>query len=370
MTLQNPSAYLAPAALAVQTDAAILVGGRYDLAAYSPSAARGGVLRFTAAGALDTTYVSAGLAAIPVLGSAAHVALQSDGKLVVCGPADADDGHLVVARLTSGGVLDTTFGAAGLVQLTASVAEGCAGLAIDAAGKITVASSAQIDSVHDYETTVIARVLPSGAMDTSFGSAGIATNLFGGGSAYPTAFALTPAGVFLGVSRAASGGNAYLGIVAKLDLDGSLDTTYGTGGSYLTTYQAFDILPLPAGALYYALQSQYYKLDASGALDTTFGMAGQVPNTVSLQYPYMTSTVDAGGTLYRFGYDGEPYFVGAVWAYRADGAPDPSFGTGGLIDLHPDLVLDGNGLEVSPDGRLVALASSGETVIYLARFTL
>ena len=73
-------------------------------------------LAFAAGGSLDKTFNGTGLVTTDVPGSfetAAHVALDSQGRLVVAGtvsnPAPAKD-DFALARYLSNGALDTTFG--------------------------------------------------------------------------------------------------------------------------------------------------------------------------------------------------------------------------------------------------------------------
>jgi uncharacterized delta-60 repeat protein len=75
------------------------------------------VLRYTTAGALDTTFSSDGkvTAAIGADHDAANgVAVQADGKIVVAGFAYFGGSQdLALARFTTAGALDTTFGTGG-----------------------------------------------------------------------------------------------------------------------------------------------------------------------------------------------------------------------------------------------------------------
>jgi uncharacterized delta-60 repeat protein len=119
----------------------------------------------TASGAPDLTFGPShnGLVSLSGLTGAA-VALQSDGKIVVAGTA-ASSGHTIaaLARYTSGGVLDTTFGSSGTGVVTTDVdgsgQSGYFGVAIDPSNdKIVVTGSAGAAGTSS-QTAVVARYI-------------------------------------------------------------------------------------------------------------------------------------------------------------------------------------------------------------------
>jgi uncharacterized delta-60 repeat protein len=85
------------------------------------------VARFTASGAIDASYGSSGVARLQTGPSdpgvtpssfAGAVAVQSDGKAVVVGSSGTGDvTEMVVVRFTTEGAVDSTFGTAGVVRL-------------------------------------------------------------------------------------------------------------------------------------------------------------------------------------------------------------------------------------------------------------
>jgi uncharacterized delta-60 repeat protein len=79
------------------------------------------VARYTSAGVLDTTFSNDGLTQIDFgdcCQSANKVLLQSDGKIITVGYANTEDSDsdFLLARLSSRGALDTTFGIGGKVR--------------------------------------------------------------------------------------------------------------------------------------------------------------------------------------------------------------------------------------------------------------
>lgn len=126
---------------------ALDAAGRPVLAGYTTgtSGARNAALvRYTTAGRLDTTFGGTGKVVTDLGGSdeGRTVAIQPDGKLVLAGKAYAGSttGYdFVLARYTAAGALDTSFGASGkvLTALAAGTTEDVAiALALQADGRI------------------------------------------------------------------------------------------------------------------------------------------------------------------------------------------------------------------------------------------
>jgi uncharacterized delta-60 repeat protein len=155
------------------------------------------VVRLTADGALDRSFGDDGVVRIPLgpngaFASAEAVAVQPDGKIVIGGtlrslcdlddPACADDVDAVLVRLSPEGSLDASFGTGGVVTFDAYgartvIAPG--GLVVEPAGAIVAGGDsgfvADGDSgfVNDVRYGFVARFTMGGALDTSFGNAGI-----------------------------------------------------------------------------------------------------------------------------------------------------------------------------------------------------
>ena len=132
-------------ALAVQPNGQIIISG-VNLAGPATSPVVG-ITRLNADGTVDTTFGTDGTTTIPVTlaGQATHVGptavlVQPDGKILVTGNASVRTGRRtgisdgVVARLNANGTPDTTFGTGGLTLITANPFPD--GLGLDAAGDI------------------------------------------------------------------------------------------------------------------------------------------------------------------------------------------------------------------------------------------
>ncbi|WP_329342860.1 calcium-binding protein [Streptomyces sp. NBC_00663] len=157
-------------ALALQPDGKIVVGGevgttRFDFV----------LLRYTASGALDTSFSGDGIERTDFgdYESVEGLAVQPDGKIVAAG---GSGGRFALARYNPGGTLDTGFDGDGKV-LTAG------GSAADVKlqpgdGRIVIAGSN--GSGGDF---AVLRYNTDGSQDGGFGTAGVTTADFGGSDA-------------------------------------------------------------------------------------------------------------------------------------------------------------------------------------------
>jgi uncharacterized delta-60 repeat protein len=201
------------------------------------------MVRFDAAGAPDAAFGTGGTVLTPfpqqAYSSATRVALQPDGKIVVAGSADLPhplhNADFTAARYTASGTLDTTFGpnGNGLVAVPIGTSrDEATGLAIDPTGRILLGGFAYINSFPDF---ALARLLPDGTPDPTFGTAGVVTFDIGPSSENPAQVAVTPTGriVMSGDFRIPGGEYDFI----TLGIDGN-DAPVVTPGSGAAEYTA------------------------------------------------------------------------------------------------------------------------------------
>src|SRR5262249_6508072 len=138
--------------------------------------------------------------------------------------------ELLESRLTpSGGALDTTFGQGGavLTHFGAFNNDQAQAIAVQSDGKIVVVGSGG-STGNDFE---VVRYNPNGSLDTSFGSGGKVTTDFAGRGDAAQAVVIQSDGKIVVV------GSAYMGsttgtdfALARYNSNGSLDTSFGIGG--------------------------------------------------------------------------------------------------------------------------------------------
>ena len=174
-------------AVAVQTNGKIVVVGTVK-SGTTPSAGDFGVARLNSDGTPDTTFGSGGQETLSfsnfggTLAFASAVAIQPDGKLLIAGQVyvgtnDADE--VGVVRLNSNGTLDTTFGTGGeqcfFYNSPAASIENdeVAGLAVQPDGKVLVAGTSFGELNNDgYDNFAVARLNANGTLDSTFASGG------------------------------------------------------------------------------------------------------------------------------------------------------------------------------------------------------
>ena len=127
------------------------------------------------------------------------------------------------------GQLDPTFGQGGIVTTDfGNTSATAAAIAIQPDGKIVVFGGMGISS-----TALIAvRYNSDGSVDTGFGNAGIAGVP---GLTFPSSMILQPDGNIVDVGFNIGGHGGSLGVVVvRFSSDGTLDSTFGTGGVVIT----------------------------------------------------------------------------------------------------------------------------------------
>jgi uncharacterized delta-60 repeat protein len=221
-------------ASALQSDGKIVVVGlTEEKCHFTPCHFDGLVMRFTTAGALDASF-NTGKVITPV-GSGVTgfnaVTLQSDGKIVAVGATNGyGPNEWVLARYTTAGKLDATFGSSGIAAVGApSIPVPAAATAVTMLGtKILVLGYAA--TPHGYQWA-LARFNANGSLDSTFGSGGVVLNQisYAGANDTPSGMALKSDGSIVGVGQAGSVVNPEL-VVVHYNSDGTLDLSFGAGG--------------------------------------------------------------------------------------------------------------------------------------------
>jgi uncharacterized delta-60 repeat protein len=240
------------------------------------------------------------------------VAIQSDGKMVVAGEitSGAYSGDIGVTRLNPNGTLDTTFGIGGKSYLAFNAgvkgADSVSSVAIDASGRIVVAGTGT--RANGQHEVVVARLTSSGSYDPSFGVAGRSYadfSVFGATNYAASSMVLDSQGRII-VSGTASfpDGHHDMGVI-RLQTNGYFDNTFGYYGRSDANFTVNGLTNgTAAGVTLDALgrivvdgtvsgggqqHIGVVRLLPSGTWDTTFGANGQSELTFSLS----TATSDA-----------------------------------------------------------------------------
>ncbi len=288
-------------ALLIDSSGNILVGG---FASDSNGNGALAVARYDTDGNLDTTYGTSGFSTVVVGQNGAYnsvnaMAFQPDGKVILAGTWLEG---WVIARLTTGGVLDTTFNPSGPQPGTIRPALGDAdadnayavtiqplpgpAFRIVVGGSGAAPPAAAGNFREDWELVALTS---SGVLDLTFGTAGkVRTDMGGDGDAV-SSLLTQPDGKIVASGPSAAGSTSFA--VARYDTTGALDAGFGTNGT--TTVGSHDagsyrtgLGRLEDGSLMVTttdLSGRVIvgKLSSNGSLDAGFGTGGTVVTDIA-----------------------------------------------------------------------------------------
>ena len=366
-------------AVVVQPDGKIVVAGSSSNAVGWDMA----LVRYNADGTVDTGFGNGGRVVTPVggYGEASALVLQPDGSIVTAGYSLTPTGGVfALARFKANGTLDLSFGSAGLTLTPIGTWATASAVTLKPDGKIVVIGSAATSLVTSVFAVV--RYNPNGQLDPSFGSGGIVMADTGTGLHEATAGTVLPDGKVVAAGFSGAGANQRFE-VARLDANGSLDTTFGSGGSVTT-----DIGPDEESATSLAVQadgklvvggfsgkhSAIARYSASGSLDLTFGVGGKIVAPITADRDGIEDVaVQPDGKLVAVGY----FTIGSIdWfvvlRYLANGQLDATFGVGGKAEP-PIGNADASAIALQPDGKFVVAGSASSdgfvhSLFVVARF--
>lgn len=347
------------------------------------------------AGTLDETFGDGGILWLKYPTSAAlTVAMQADGKILVGGVTNGSSGSFAVVRLLANGTPDPSFGNNGLSERSVAGNKNpeIHALAVQADGRIVGAGQIRFTG-QEFDIAVL-RYLADGGADPSFGDGGLVTTDFSARSDTANSVLVQPDGriIVAGRSLGAVAGSGDFALV-RYNSDGSLDTTFGSGGKVLAdihgTTENGGFAALAAGARIavggysYATNSNSSRLDLSlamlktdGTLDTAFADGGTFVTNFGgaasvLDQNVNSVAIDATGRVLLSGTYGSDFGTARL---TSAGSLDSTFGAGGAVVTD----FDGRGdnafsVLVQEDGRIVVAglgtpAGSSEWTMQVARY--
>ncbi|MEO6334658.1 MAG: carboxypeptidase regulatory-like domain-containing protein [Pyrinomonadaceae bacterium] len=182
---------------------------------------------------LDLTFNQTGKRTTSLWGPSAGTCaiVQPDNKIIVGGVAGNGGTNFVFVRYTADGAIDNTFGAAGFVEtdIVPNASDGPAALALQSDGKIIAVGIA--NSQANQGDVAIVRYNSDGSLDTTFGSGGkIVQNVQQSGPDQATSVVVQPDGKIVVAGFAFANVFSYYEIVLRFNPDGSPDQTFGISG--------------------------------------------------------------------------------------------------------------------------------------------
>jgi uncharacterized delta-60 repeat protein len=348
-----------------------------DILVYVGGAA---VLRYTPAGALDATFGSNGITvlATPIGGS---LALQSNSQIVIGGVVTPSTGGaaLGVERLNANGAQDTAFGSGGLALVSLGTRAPNVGSAVlvQPDGNIVVCSTLiSVGRGQPYQVA-LARFTSTGALDTTFGNQGLAIATGANGC---TALALLSNGDYLVVNSQAIAQFAANGAVRSAVTGGTVVATsqsssafeasiFQANGDYLLGTEVF----IGEESRGHNSSGQVLRFTESGSPDPTFanltfhyvGAGGSgieaLVRGVAVQ---PNGDIVAVGDQITFTQSGQ-VSVNGLARLTPTGSLDPTFGNGGTLVNN----LPASSAVVSqPDGNIVTAGFGNNNTLTLARY--
>ncbi|QSS96901.1 T9SS type A sorting domain-containing protein [Psychroflexus sp. ALD_RP9] len=369
--------------LAYQSDGKMLVAG------YSRSSVGNDnflVVRYLENGDLDTSFGTNGYVNIDVRGfsspkddQATNVLIQSDNKIVLVGFSEGafDVEQFTILRLNSDGSLDETYGDQGIrfFDFTGSYCEPADAVMLSN-NNIAIAGSTDTGSFNPSLIFAIAVIDENGNLNQNFSIDGKQTLQFGAN--YEEAYAITETS---DGSLLVGGDGANDFAVAKLSLNGNLDSTFGNNGKIITdipNYNGLGIIGLhelsngkiiAVGESSSSSESRNVTLiryNSDGSLDTTFANNGFITIDIdsgSEDIPRSMFVQNDGKILIAGSIvtGGEFYFLSL--RFDTDGTLDSSYSGDGvrLESFNSNQIEIAYGIKQNDNGKINIVGYSGNT---------
>lgn len=371
-----------PSAVAIQADGRIVLAG--------PSGDAFVLVRFEPDGTLDPTFGGDGkvVTRLGESGWPVDVAIVGAGLLVATTVGAPESARIVIARYRPHGGLDSTFGTDGTTTLHFNEGAYASEIALQRDGRILLAGTAvrARDSRRSLEERfALARLTSDGRLDPTFGGDGKVTTAVHGQSSRASSVEVSSRGI-LAVGSMASHRAGRL-VAARYTFRGRLDQSFSGDGVFVRslsergtssggTSVAFDGhgRSVIAASVFdldsYAENAALIRLRTGGTLDHSFADDGVL----------VTGFIDAASAV-EIQADGRIVVAGGIccgggseWTYKVarfapDGLLDPAFGDHGVAFADTSSPYHAGPLQdvaLQPDGRIVAVGVAGYSEGFLA----
>lgn len=362
-------------------DGSIILGGTVESGIFPNFCRTSFVLnRLDADGNLDTSFGTNGIVTINFNGTNEarlfDLALINN-KIVAVGSAlnnvSGGDLDFAIARLELDGTLDQSFDGDGMQLIDFNQGDDTAFAVFAQGTDIILAGSAErfMSSETDFALT---RLLADGSIDTSFGSGGRTTTQVSlTESSVIKDLGLLSTGEIVATGFAVNSGQSDIAL-AKYSVNGVLDNTFGTNGIIVTDFQALDdegrgitVLSddsiLVTGFVTNPNSSNtqdvfVLKVNSNGVLDNTFGTGGLTISAANVDFVANDITVDSQDRIIVVGSAFLGGIVNNVFTaarFNADGTADTTFGANGRIAVSFDNGDGGlNAVTIDSEGKILA----------------
>ncbi len=341
-------------------------------------------------GTLDETFGEGGKVLLSDITDISSMALQKDGKIVVTAYSNRVVHNNAVIRFNQDGTLDTSFGNSGFVGIDFRIYS----VAVQDDGKIIAGGFRDDYMGGDNYNIYLARLLPDGSLDNSFGEKGYVHDDFGN-QEFCYDVQIQPDGKIVAAGTWEIEFPAFGDfIIVRYMADGSVDSSFGDKGKTITDFGRGEGIAtiaiqrdnkiVASGGFYdpgYPTNTKcaFTRYLPDGTLDSTFGDKGQklINITSSGDAIYEIAALE-DGTILGGGYAGQNIFGEKrsllLLSLNADGSLNKNFGDNGEVITNFDGQTSGaNAIAVQNDGKIIAVggwSAIGDTVgsFIVARF--
>jgi uncharacterized delta-60 repeat protein len=348
--------------IAIQSDGKIVVAGYYD----NEINGIGLVLRYNSNGTLDNTFATNGVDTTAIGTNAndfADIVLQTNGKIVVVGSNyNGTDYDFALRRYETDGTIDGTLNPLGKVITSVLSDSWAAATVLQPNGKIIAGGTAWDGSQNKF---AVARYTSTGALDNTFGSSGIVTTAVGTSDDGIYSIAVQTDGKIVAAGYTKNGSNVYQFAVVRYDSTGALDNTFGTNGKvtkqvgssgnwgYGVAIQTDGKILIVGDANSEIVVVRY---TSNGTLDTTFDVDGIVSTPVTGTYAEGKAiAVQTDGKIVVAGNtdDGANADI-AVVRFNSNGSLDTTFNSTGKVSTSIGSGFDeGFGVAITSEQKIV-----------------
>jgi uncharacterized delta-60 repeat protein len=367
-------------AVLTQSDGSIFIRALSDYTA-SPTYRDALIIKLTSSGAFDTTYAvsgpTPGVKNLPIRqtinsGTFSSMAFDSAGRLVVIGSVTASSAvtSAYIVRFLSNGEYDNTLDSDGIREFFTPSEASFSSVAITTGDKIIVGGTRRVGISAPFGSyAFVAKFNTDGSSDVSFDGDGLADVSTAG---QITAIAVQADGKIVAAGMSVIG-TVQTPFVSRLNSSGSIDTTFGTNGTFLyPTNEISFIYDLDVdtsgkisifgliGTNFEQSDLLVARLTSNGTLDSAFGNNGTSRIPVGFSAAAVAGTIQSDGRYILVGQTiGVLEFQRAV-IVRLDslGKPDASFLSGGSTQQNYDLDVYGAQILELTDGSFITLGLS------------
>lgn len=386
--------------VAVQPDGKVLVAGGGPLPEFR-------IMRLLPNGSPDPTWGVNGIATTPlgVPAASTDVTVQPDGKVVAVGNAGSPIADFTIVRYLPNGAPDPSFGGGdGVVEVPiGSEGNRASAVAVGPGGRIGVTGYTRLPGSKHGAAVVVLEA--DGTPEAAFSADGIfVIETESEGDDRGEGIAFQPDGKLV-IADSTGGGIGDGFTIVRLGLDGSPDPSFGGAGVVETPIpgegeiaygRVSDVVVQPDGKIVgggygadyggtppeYTAKFALVRYLPGGELDPSFGSGGIVSTRLSGGHAFGRSLALTPTGKLLIGGTWEPPRVGlveryapALLRYTSSGSLDPSFGSGGVVQLPASSPFEDESIEsiaLAPDGKILTggegYPEEGESSVLVSRY--